>query len=208
MIFTARNALVSRLRARWVWMSAVAVLQLSQSAWAGDGSVSETLVWAMEGRDIVAIYSRDRDGAGNLRFREGRKSLSVTYLVESDKDLVANLALSGMQHFNGLFIVTLESSSGFVVQIYTYDEARESVIEVASTGSRWHPELFYWGDQADAAVGVLKQQSNSKGKQPAQICGEKVYTFSRAARRVDEMSFRWTNRGRGEPGKLDALCME
>lgn len=209
MMFTAGNALVSRLRKRGVGLSLVVLLQLTGTAVAGDGSVSETLVWAQEGQDLVATYSRDRDGVGTLRFREqnGRKSLPVSWLVDSDKDLVANLALASMQHFNGLFVVTLESSSGLVVQVYTYDEARESVTEVASTSGRWAPQLLYYGDQADPAVSMLKQQGSSKGRQPGLICGEKIYTYNRTARRVDEINVRWTSRGR-ETGKLDANCVD
>jgi hypothetical protein len=209
MMFTAGNALVSRSCKRWVVLSVVVVLQLAGTAVAGDGSLSETLVWAHEGQNVVATYSRDRDGAGTLRFREqqGRKSLPISWLVESDKDLVANLALASMQQFNGLFVVTLESSSGLVVQVYTYDEARSSITEVASTSGRWPPQLLYYGDQADPAVSMLKQQGSSKGRQPGLICGEKVYTYNRAARRVDEISVRWTARGR-EPGKLDANCVD
>jgi hypothetical protein len=209
-MFTARNALVSRSHVRWIGLSAVVALQLVATARAGDGSISETLVWAREGRDIVATYSRDRDGAGTLRFRDlqGRRNLPVTYVVESDKDLIANLSLAGMQHFNGLFVVTLESATGFVTQLYTYDEPRETVTEVASAGGRWLPELMYFGEQAVPAVGILKQQANSKGRQPQLICGEKIYTYDQAAGRVEEISVRWTNRGRGDPGKLDASCVD
>lgn len=208
MMFTARNALVSRLRMRWIGLITVAAIQLSGVAVAGDGSVSEVLVWAQEGPDIIATYARDRDGLGYLRFREGRRSLSVNWLVESDKDLIANMSLASMQHFNGLFVVTLESASGYVIQIYTYDEARETVNEVASTNARWLPELMYFGDQADPAVGVMRQQANSKGKQPALLCGQKIFTYNRSARRVDEISMRWSRGVRGEVGKLDASCVD
>jgi hypothetical protein len=183
---------------------------LMPAARAGDGSITETVVWPQQGRNLVATYSRDRDGAGTLKFREatGRRTLPVTWLVESDRDLIANLNLAGMQHFNGMLVVTLESSAGLVTQIYMYDDRLDMIAEVASAASRWLPELMYWGDQFDPAVGVLRQTANSKGRQPGMICGQKIFRFNQSTRRIEENFFRWTPRGKELVAKLDPSCTD
>jgi hypothetical protein len=180
------------------------------AARAGDGSVTETVVWPQQGRSVVATYSRDRDGAGTLKFREatGRRTLPITWLVDSDKDLVANLTLAGMQHFNGMLVVTLESSTSLVTQIYMYDDRLDMIAEVASAAGRWLPELFYWGDQADPAVGVIRQTSNSKGRQPGLICGQKIFMLNQRTRRIEEAYVRWTPHGKEPVARLDTACTD
>jgi hypothetical protein len=168
------------------------------------------VVWPLQGRNLVASYSRDRDGAGALKFREatGRRTLPVTWLVESDRDLVANMSLAGMQHFNGMLVVTLESSSGLVTQIYMYDDRLDMIAEVASAAGRWPPELMYWGDQLDPAVGVIRQTSSSKGRQAGMICGQKIFRLNQSTQRIEEAFVRWTPRGKEPVAKLDASCTD
>jgi hypothetical protein len=210
MMFTARNALVSLTWTRWIFVCFVFSMALLPAARAGDGSVTETVVWPQQGRNLVATYSRDRDGAGTLKFREatGRRTLPVTWLVESDRDLIANLNLAQMQHFNGMLVVTLESGSGLVTQIYMYDDRLDMIAEVASAAGRWLPELLYWGDQADPAVGVIRQTANSKGRQPGLICGQKLFMLNQRTNRIEETYVRWTSRGKEPVAKLDAACTD
>ncbi|HVY82858.1 MAG TPA: hypothetical protein VG994_17850 [Steroidobacteraceae bacterium] len=185
-------------------------LLLLPVARAGDGSITETLVWPLQGRSLVATYSRDRDGTGTLKFRDatGRRTLPVTWLVQSDRDLVANMSLSGMQHFNGMLVVTLESASGYVTQIYVYDERLDMIAEVASAAGRWQPELMYWGDTLDPAVGIIRQMSNSKGRQPGMICGQKILRLNQSTRRIEETYVRWTARGKEQVANLDPTCTD
>lgn len=210
MMFTARNALVFLTRTRWTFVCFVFSMMLMPGARAGDGSITETMVWPSEGRNLVATYSRDRDGAGTLKFREasGRRTLPVTWLVESDRDLIANMTLSSMQHFNGMLVVTLESPTGLVTQIYMYDDRLDMIAEVASAGGRWPPELMYWGDQLDPAVGVIRQTSNSKGRQLGLICGQKIFRLNQSTRRIEETYERWTPRGKEPVAKLDITCTD
>jgi hypothetical protein len=210
MTFTARNALVFVTGTRWAVLCLMFSMVLMPAAYAGDGSITETVVWPLQGRSLVATYSRDRDGAGTLKFREatGRRTLPVTWLVESDRDLVANMSLSGMQHFNGMLVVTLESSSGLVTQIYMYDDRLDMIAEVASAAGRWPPELMYWGDQFDPAVGVIRQTANSKGRQAGMICGQKVFRLNQSTKRIEEAYLRVTPRGREIVPKLDAACTD
>jgi hypothetical protein len=210
MTFAARNALVFVTWTRWVFVCFVFSMLLMPAARAGDGSITETVVWPLQGRSLVATYSRDRDGAGTLKFREatGRRTLPVTWLVESDRDLIANMSLAGMQHFNGMLVVTLESSSGLVTQIYMYDDRLDMIAEVASAGGRWQPELMYWGDQLDPAVGVIRQMANSKGRQPGMICGQKIFKLNQSTNRIEETYVRWTARGKELVPKLDATCTD
>ncbi|HEU4625731.1 MAG TPA: hypothetical protein VFS52_13255 [Steroidobacteraceae bacterium] len=185
-------------------------LLLLPVARAGDGSITETMVWPLQGRSLVATYSRDRDGMGTLKFREttGRRTLPVTWLVESDRDLVANMSLSGMQHFNGMLVVTLESASGYVTQVFVYDDRLDMIAEVASAAGRWQPELMYWGDTLDPAVGIIRQMSNSKGRQPGMICGQKILRFNQSTRRIEETYVRWTARGKEPVANLDPTCTD
>jgi hypothetical protein len=210
MTFTARNALVFVTGTRWVFVCFLFSMLWLPVAYAGDGSVTETVVWPLQGRSLVATYSRDRDGAGTLKFREatGRRSLPVTWLVESDRDLIANMSLSGMQHFNGMLVVTLESSSGLVTQIYMYDERLDMIAEVASAAGRWQPELMYWGDQLEPAVGVIRQAANSKGRQPGMICGQKIFKLNQSTNRIEESNVRWTALGKEPVAKLDPACTD
>src|SRR5690349_17082247 len=209
-MFTARNALVAMTGTRWAFVCLVFSMVLLPAARAGDGSVTETVVWPLQGRSLVATYSRDRDGAGTLKFREttGRRTLPVTWLVDSDRDLVANMSLAGMQHFNGMLVVTLESSSGLITQIYMYDDRLDMIAEVASAAGRWPPELMYWGDTLDPAVGVIRQTSNSKGRQAGMICGQKVFRLNQSTKRIEEAYLRVTPRGREIVPKLDAGCTD
>jgi hypothetical protein len=213
MKFAARIARVSRVYLRvGVLLALFGVVQAARPALAADASLSATLMWAaLQGHDIVASYSRDRDGVGQLRFREaqGRRNLNITYLVESNKDLVANLGFAGMHQFNGLFVVSLESTTSVVVEVFIYDDRLDTVVEVANTAGRWLPELMYVGEQADPAVGVLRQTANSKGPQPAMICGEKVFMLNQRTRRIEESAIRWNGRGgRENVARLDASCTD
>lgn len=186
------------------------MLAMMQAARAGNGAMTETLVWKQPGRDIVVSYSRDRDGDSGLRFREyqSRHNLPITFLVDSDKDLLANLSLAGMQDFNGMLVVSLETATGYVVLAFLYDDRLDVVTEVATASGRWLPELLYYGDQADPAFGILRQQTGSKGRQAALICGEKIYVLDPRARRIQEVNSRWTPRGRTDGITLDANCTD
>ena len=188
--------------------------QFSPAAHAGDGSITETIVWSQQGqgRDIAVSYSRDRDGVGKLQFRElqRRGNLPVTYLVESNKDIVKNLAVVSMQPFEQLFVLTLKTDSSYIVQMFTYDERLAIVTEVANANGHWLPELVYFGDNGDPAVGILKQQQGStKSRSAAMVCGERMFVFNQRTSRMEEVMGRWNNRGRGEtPGTVTANCTE
>jgi len=171
-------------------------LPVAQVARAGDGSVPETVVWELPGRDIVASYSKDRDGGGGkMRFRDvqSRKMLNVNFLLENDKNIIADLALVGMQDFDGMFIVTLETAAGYVVQIFVFDERNSVVNEVATDGGRWLPEMIHLGDQAEPAVGLLRQPMSSKQKDPQLICGERFYVLR--PRGIEKIEGKWGSRG-------------
>jgi hypothetical protein len=211
----ARNAhaLVPHTRLRQALLASVLAMQFAPAVRAGDGSITETLVWEQQGQghDIAVSYSRDRDGMGKLQFRElqRRGNLPITYLVESNKDIVKNLSVAAMQAFDSLFVLTLKTDTGYLVQVFMYDDKLETITEVANTGGHWLPELIYFGDQADPAVGVLKQQSNSRSRSPSLVCGERIYVLNQRTRRVEEVMGRWANHGRGEvPGKADPQCVE
>lgn len=215
MRLNARNAraCVPRLRVRHIFVAALLALQWAPAVNAGDGSITETIVWEQpgQGRDIAVSYSRDRDGAGKLGFRalQRRGNLAITYLVESNRDIVRNLSVVAMQPFDSLFVLTMKTDSGYIVQVFTYDERLDIITEVANASGHWMPELIYFGDQADPAVGILKQQGSTKSRSASLICGEKIYVLNQRTRRVEEVMGRWSNRGRGElAGKPDAQCTE
>jgi hypothetical protein len=211
--WNARSCVPS-LRAGRICLAALFAIQCAPAVQAGDGSITETIVWAQsgEGRDIAVSYSRDRDGMGKLQFRElqRRGSLPIAWLVESNRDIVRNLAVTAMQPFGDLFVVTLKTdSAGYIVQVFTFDDRLDVINEVVNTNGQWMPELIYFGDQADPAIAILKQQAGVRAPSAAAICGEKIYVLNQRTRRIEEMMGRWANRGRGEVSmKPDSQCTE
>src|SRR5689334_396821 len=205
---------VPSLRAGRMFLVALFAIQCAPAVRAGDGSITETIVWeqSAQGRDIAVSYSRDRDGMGKLQFRalQRRGTLPITFLVDSNKDIVRNFAVAAMQPFGDLFVLTLKTdSSGYIVQVFTYDDRLDMVNEVVNTNGHWMPELIYFGDQADPAIAILKQQSGIRTPSAQAICGEKIYVLNQRTRRIEEMMGRWANRGRGEVAvKPDTQCTE
>lgn len=190
-------------------MSLVFAIPFGNSVRAGDGSVTETIVWKQQGAPIVVSYSRDRDGVGRLLFKNAasRKIMPVAYHVESDKDFAKNLTVASMQSFNDLFVLTLETSSGYLIQIFMHDEQQGAVVEVATTSGWWQPEFMYFGDQGFPAIGVPRQPPSSKAPERALVCGEKIFVFNPEARRIEEVNSSWADRGRKEGiGRFDPPC--
>jgi hypothetical protein len=89
-----------------------------------------------------------------------------------------------------------------------YDDRLDMIAEVASAAGRWPPELMYWGDTLDPAVGVIRQTANSKGRQPGMICGQKIFKLNQSTNRIEETYVRWTARGKELVPKLDATCTD
>jgi hypothetical protein len=67
---------------------------------------------------------------------------------------------------------------------------------------------MYWGDTLDPAVGIIRQMSNSKGRQPGMICGQKILRFNQSTRRIEETYVRWTARGKEPVANLDPTCTD
>ena len=153
----------------------------------GDVNASEIISkWPLESVVISVSYSLDKKGIGSLSFLDSTSNnkIKVKYLSAIDEDVIKDLRLTGMQSFNGLFIVTLETATSFLVEVFVYDKSSEIVKQVVSDGGHLQPELIYYKDSDHPAIGIPKLTNDSRLASRI-ICGEKIYVFDKLKNTVD-----------------------
>lgn len=170
------------------------LLLLSSCAFGREGnSLVITSVWIKDGHDIVASCAIGKEGAPNrLNFTDKttNKDIKIEYLSPEEVDDVKELYFVEMQSFNGLFVVTLETATGFLVKAFLYDEESKTVKQIVSDGGRLQPELIYYGDSDMPAIGIPRLSNDSRLEQRI-ICGEDIYVFNKRKSSVDVRRRKW-----------------
>lgn len=148
-------------------------------------------VWDVDGFEIMAMHLPGDNNGYHLKFidRNTGKNIDVKYLSLNDKGDIEDLHLVGMQVFNNMFVVTLETATSFLSKVFLYDKKYNHVIQIINDGSRVQPEFMYYGEFGSAAIGFPRMTLDSKSSIRF-ICAESIYFFDKKNQRIDRVNIK------------------